>query len=259
MIDILVHATQCFNTNSTIQPILNGIVNMAELDKLTQLVKYRRGSFYRTARKEIKQFIPKFTKQQTFRAKVKLIPELICVPHLLRNGDISLPIFHQIARALATGAIRELPIRWSGLISQNAINASSNIISQTNKITKSTYLKSHSNTYEHFYNNLFAAYIMLCYLLYFTPTNTILEQLCDVFRQVHITTTTENSILSHNGQNAENRVGWKDQYANNNIELVDVGIIPVNILKLTDVASVELIDTAMKMRTKVRNATHTNF
>ena len=72
--------------------------------------------------------------------------------------------------------------------------------------------------------------------------------MCNVFRQVHITTAKENNLLAHNGQNAEDRMGWKEAYAANKIKLVDAKARSVKILSIKDVVPDGLIDMVMDLR-----------
>jgi len=238
-------AEKCFNNGGSIQPVLDELTTTSELDELREAVKGSRSIFHRAVRVQIKEFQREFKSTIRFKNKVDIIDDLIHVPHILRNGDITKLKFHYLSRALATGAIRELSPVWTGLVSKRAIKNKS----KTSSHCKATYANSYLNSYEHFYNNLYAASVVLCYKLYFTEDRKVLEQMCDVFRQVHITTAKENSMLAHNGQNEDDRMGWSDAYNLNNIQLVDVGLTNVKVLKIRDVAPEGLIEMTMDKRT----------
>lgn len=252
-------AKDCYATHGTIRPLLKNISELYELYDLQFDVKGKHGDFFKVARKEITEFIPEFRQQARFQSRVDIIDDLICAPHILRNGNLSKLKFHDLSRGLATGGIRELPLKWTGLISKNALsNAMPNIKDAKNSNTMSrlsyaTFLKAapgHGvrNSTEHFYNSQYAAAVILCYKLYFDDSRAELEDMCNVFRQVHITTAKENQALSHNGQNAEDRMGWKKAYAANNIDLVDAGARPIWVDSIKDVVPEGLIEMTMDLR-----------
>lgn len=252
-------AKGCFESRGTIKPFLNTITEKYELDELQFSVKGKHGDFFKTVRAEINEYIPKLRQRIRFQSRVDIIDDLICAPHILRNGHLTKLKFHNLSRGLATGGIRELPLKWTGLISKNALsNAEYNVKDATNddtfsRLSYATFLKAtpgHGvrNSTEHFYNNQYAAAVVLAYKLYFNDNRQTLEDICNVFRQVHITTAKENMLLAHNGQNAEDRMGWKKAYAANNIELVDANARPVNVKSIKHVVPEGLIEMTMELR-----------
>lgn len=252
-------AKECFERHGTTTPFLKTITEWVDLDELQFSVKNKHGDFFQAARSEIIEYIPVLRQNIRFQSRVDIIDDLICAPHILRNGPLTKLKFHNLSRGLATGGIRELPIKWTGLISKKALaNAKYNIKDakcgdSRSRLTYATFLKAtpgHGvrNSTEHFYNSQYAAAVILCYKLYFDDNRAELEDMCNTFRQIHITTAKENNLLAHNGQNAEDRMGWKEAYAKNNIELVDAGTRPIWVDSIKDVVPEGLIEMTMDLR-----------
>lgn len=193
--------------------------------------------------REAARIISEQKKYDTFIEIVDSIEHLLCKSHILRDGELSNRLLNRVARRIGIGCMGELPKIWSGFVSLEAIENIENKIhaafdeTDTNaKLTQKTYYGHDSNTEEHFYNMQYAGQVILTWILHFEYDREKFIEMCEVFRQVHITTKDENERLAVNGQNGKDRKVWQDAYKHNNIVLMDGRVKIVDITYLEDVA-----------------------